>query len=62
MPTELPPNRALWTLAPNAEVVFDRSCLLPVALWFINLGMIVLLACTAPVQLEVISQAFFFAH
>lgn len=60
MPTELPLDRALWAVAPNAEVVFDKSCLLPVALWFVNLGTMILVACGSPMQLDSISQAFLF--
>ncbi|HTJ01925.1 MAG TPA: hypothetical protein VL492_03975 [Methylovirgula sp.] len=60
MPTELPSNRALWALAPNAEVVFDRSCLLPVAIWLVSLCVVAALTCASPMHLDAISQAFLF--
>ena len=60
MPTELPPNRALWAMAPNTEVVFDRSCLYPIGLWLISLCTVAALACGAPMHLDSISQAFLF--
>lgn len=54
MPTELPCRRPLT----GEHSGFHAACLLPVALWLINLGVVISMVWESPLMADSIGQAF----